>query len=72
MSESTMNRRRRCAWLLLCLMLVALNAVPGLAQDANRVLVAGTSLSGALGPDASAVTYVFDAAANSTANLSLG
>ncbi len=71
MSERNLNGRRRCAWLLLCLALAVISAAPGLAQDSSRLLVAGTTLSESLGPDASAVTYVFDAAANTTASISL-
>ncbi len=71
MSESKLNWRRQCAWLLLILAFVMLWALPGVAQDGSRLLAAGTTLSDSLGPDAGAVTYVFDAAANSTASLSL-
>ena len=71
MSESTMNGRRRLAWLLLALALLALCKMPVLAQAGDRVLVSGTTVSGALDADASAMTLVFDAAADSTASLSL-
>ena len=71
MSESKLNRRRQYTWLLLILVFIALSALPGLAQDSNRALAPGTTLSDSLGPDAGAVTYVFDAEANSTASLSL-
>ncbi len=71
MSESKLNRRRQYTWLLLILVFIALSTLPGLAQDSSRALAPGTTLSDSLGPDAGAVTYVFDAAANSTASLSL-
>lgn len=71
MSESKLNRRRQYTWLLLILVFIALSALPGLAQDSSRALAPGTTLSDSLGPDAGAVAYVFDAAANSTASLSL-
>ncbi len=71
MSESKLNGRRHFARLLLCLALAACLATPGFAQDGSRILVAGTTVSGALDADASAMTLVFDATANSRASVSL-
>ena len=71
MSESKLNGRRRCAWLLLSLVLTVLSVAPTLAQGGGRVLVAGTTLSDSLGPETGASAYVFDAAANSTASITL-
>ena len=42
-----------------------------MAQDGDRILAAGSVLSGALGIDASAAAFVFDARANSTASVTL-
>ena len=63
--------RLACMWLMLSLSLVVLTLAPVMAQDGDRVLAAGSVLSGALGIDASAAAYVFDAPANSTASLTL-
>ena len=58
--------------MLLLLVAVSVIAVmPLLAQDESRILVAGTTLSGSLSPDMTAATYVFDAGANSTAQVTL-
>ncbi len=46
-------------------------ATPLLAQDESRRLLAGTVLSGELGPDSTAATYIFDAGADSVANIGL-
>ncbi|MCE2470518.1 MAG: pre-peptidase C-terminal domain-containing protein [Anaerolineae bacterium] len=43
-----------------------------LAQDGSRTLAAGSVLSGAIAADQGAVTYAFDAPADSTAGLTLG
>lgn len=71
MSETNDLGRKGYAWLLLCLVLAALSAVPVLAQGGSRILVAGTTLSDSLGADASAAAYVFDAAANARASIAL-
>ena len=46
-------------------------ATPLLAQDESRILVAGTVISGQLGPESTAATYIFDAGADSVANIGL-
>lgn len=71
MSEYIQSRRLSCMWLMLSLSLVMLATVSVRAQDGGRVLAAGSVLSGALGADAGAATYVFDAPANSSASLRL-
>ncbi len=71
MSESNQSVRRICAWLLLLLSIGILLTVPVMAQDGGRILISGTTLADSLGPDAGAATYVFDAAAETTASLSL-
>ncbi len=72
MSQYLQNRRHTCIWLMLSLSLVMLAPVSVLAQDGSRVLAAGSVLSGAIAVDQGAVTYAFDAPADSTASLTLG
>ena len=58
--------------MLILLVAVSVIAVmPLAAQDQSRNLVAGTTLSGSLSPDTTAASYVFDAGANSTAQVTL-
>ena len=58
--------------MLILLVAVSVIAVmPLAAQDESRILVAGTTLSGSLSPDTTAASYVFDAGANSTAQVTL-
>ena len=71
MSESMGSRRLACLWLILSLSLVILAAAPAAAQSGGRNLAAGSVLSGSLGADTGAATYVFDAPADTTASLSL-
>ena len=71
MSEFTQSRWLACMWLMLSLGLVMLATVSIRAQDGGRVLAAGSVLSGAIGADAGAAAYVFDAPANSSASLRL-
>ena len=71
MSLTSHHGRKRFARLLLCLLLAVLSAASALAQGGSQFLAPGTTLSASLGADAGAVTYVFDAAANSTASISL-
>ncbi len=56
--------------LLLALVFVVLLVMPTLAQDLNRILVADSTVSATLNSNVSAVSYVFDAAANTVASLS--
>ena len=71
MSEFIQSRRLTCMWLVLSLSLVLLVAPTALAQDGGRNLAPGSVLAGSLGADAGAITYVFDAPANSSASLTL-
>lgn len=71
MSESNISGWNIRAWLLLFLGLVVFAVTPTMAQDGSRILTSGTTLSDSLGPDNSAATYVFDAAAGTSARLSL-
>ena len=72
MSQYLQNRRLACIWLMLSLSLVMLAPVSVLAQDGSRTLAAGSVLSGAIAADQGAVTYAFDAPADSSASLTLG
>ena len=72
MSESSLNWKRACKFAVLNLALVLLAVAPTLAQGGSRVLVAGTTLSDALGPNNPATTFAFDAAANNSASVSIG
>ncbi len=59
---------------LMLVLLIAISviaATPLLAQDESRILVAGTVISGELGPESTAATYIFDAGADSVASLEL-
>ena len=72
MSESKVSGLRRCGLLLVLLgAILALAVRPVLAQGGERILSAGTTLSVDLSPDTPGVSYVFDAAANSLATISL-
>ncbi len=71
MSVIIQSRRLTCMWLALSLSLVLLIASPAVGQDGGRNLAAGSVLSGSLSADAGAITYVFDAPANSSAILTL-
>ena len=58
--------------MLVLLAAVSVTAVmPLLAQDESRILVAGTVISGELGPESTAATYIFDAGADSVASIEL-
>lgn len=72
MPDILVSRRKTRAWLILSLGLVIFAAASVLAQDGSRTLAAGSVLSGSIGADSGAATYVFDAPANSTASLTLG
>ena len=72
MPDILVSRRKTRAWLILSLGLVIFAAASVLAQDGSRTLAAGSVLSGSIGADSGAATYVFDAPANSTARLTLG
>lgn len=72
MSEFIWSRRNTCLRLMLSLSLVILATASALAQDGSRNLAAGSVLSGAIGADTGAATYVFDAPANSIASITLG
>lgn len=71
MYQTILSRRRPCVWLLLGLLLALVSAESAVAQDGSRVLVAGTTIAESLGAETSAITYVFDAEANSRASISL-
>ncbi len=71
MSQFSLNPRMAGASLLLALALMIAALGPALAQAGDRVLVAGATASDALGPAKPAVTFAFDAAANSTATVAL-
>ncbi len=72
MSDSRISGLRRftglCILLFACLALAVLSVA---AQGSGSVLAPGATVSGSLGPDAYARTYVFDAGAGSSASLSL-
>ena len=57
--------RRLFLFALTSMLLLSLS--PVLAQDEERILVPGSTLSGALGAEATAIAYVFDAAAGARA-----
>ncbi len=61
--------RRLNLMVLFSILLVCLS--PVLAQGGDRILAPGSTLSGALGPDETATSYVFDAPAGTRATVSL-
>lgn len=71
MSQSNQQRRKRLSLLLLVVGLAAAILAPAQAQAVDRALSAGGAVSASLSPQASAITYVFDAAADSRASLAL-
>ena len=60
-------RKWRQLFLFVLTSILLLSLSPVFAQDRERVLVPGSTLSGALGPEANATAYVFDAAAGARA-----
>lgn len=72
MSDVRISGQRRYLGLFILLFACLVLAVtPAVAQAPGSVLAPGAIVAGALGPDASATTYVFDASAGSIASLSL-
>ena len=68
MTKSRIWRKLRLIALVMVLILVV---VPVSSQDAARVLAPGSTLSDALGPAATATSYVFDAAVGSIATITV-
>ena len=64
----TKNGRRTIALIALVGLLLMMVA-PSTAQDLSRTLVSGTTISDTLGPERTALSYVFDAAVGSSATL---
>lgn len=70
MTDTLRRTSSRSAMALAALMVLLLMVVaPLTAQDLSRTLVSGTTISDTMGPDRSALTYVFDAAVGSSATL---
>ena len=68
MTKTRIWRKLRLIALVMALILVV---VPVASQDAARVLAPGSTLSDALGPAATATSYVFDAAVGSVATITV-
>ena len=68
MTKTRIWRKLRLIALVMALILVV---VPVSSQDAARVLAPGSTLSDALGPAATATSYVFDAAVGSVATITV-
>ncbi len=56
-------------WFALAGLLLLLTWPPTLAQEGERILAPGSTLSGALDPEAAAAAYVFDATAGASATV---
>ena len=70
MPEHSMQWRKwQRLFLLMLAVMLFLSRPPVLAQDNSRVLAPGSTLAGVLGPDQTATSYVFDAAAGARLSL---